>query len=78
MNHALDIDDFPPGTPVITPMGRKGVVVKARGSESKRDHFQRLVVKIGPRARDTVTLQPGLLRRRVETKPFMGESETKK
>lgn len=76
MDQALDIDDFPPGTRVLTPTGRKGVVLKARGAESKRDHFQRLVVRIGPRAHDTVTLQPGLLRR-VETKPYKGESEAK-
>jgi len=58
-----DIDEYPPGTRVRTPTGRIGVVEKTRGHESRRDHFLRLVVRIGPRPRDTVILQPALLER---------------
>jgi len=56
-----DIDDFPPGTWVRTPSGKVGSVLKARGSESKHDHFQRVVVYFGGGPRDTVVLQPHLL-----------------
>lgn len=55
-----EIDDFPPGTVVKTPTGRVGVVIKARGSESKFDHFERIAVKLSS-VRDTVVLQPHLL-----------------
>lgn len=57
----LDIDDLPPGTWVKTPAGRIGSVIKARGAESKHDHFQRVVVYFGGGPRDTVVLQPHLL-----------------
>ncbi len=57
----LDIDDLPPGTWVRTPAGRVGSVLKVRGAESKKDHFQRVVVYFGGGPRDTVVLQPHLL-----------------
>lgn len=56
-----DIEDFPPGTRVRTPTGRIGVVEKVRGRQSKRDHFERLVIRLGPKPRDTIALQPHLL-----------------
>lgn len=59
--HMLDIDDLPPGTWVRTPSGKVGSVLKARGAESKKDHFQRVVVYFGGGPRDTIPLQPHLL-----------------
>ena len=56
-----EIDDFPPGTRVKTPTGRIGVVEKVRGHQSKRDHFERLVIRLGPKPRDTIALQPHLV-----------------
>lgn len=61
MRRMLDMEDLPIGALVRTPTGRVGTVVKHRGAESKRDHFQRVVVFVGPRPRDTVALQPHLL-----------------
>ncbi|MBB5271535.1 hypothetical protein [Quisquiliibacterium transsilvanicum] len=63
MRRMLDMEDLPIGARVRTPTGRVGTVVKHRGAESKRDHFQRVVVFVGPRPRDTVALQPHLLER---------------
>lgn len=77
MTRDRDIDEFPPGTRVRTPTGRIGVVEKTRGHESRRDHFPRLVVRIGPRPRDTVILQPALLQRLDKNpEPLSGESRT--
>lgn len=52
----------PIGAMVRTPTGRIGVVTKHRGAASKLEHFQRVVVAFGPRGRDTLALQPHLLR----------------
>jgi hypothetical protein len=57
----VDIDRFPIGCLVRTPSGRIGEVVKHRGTESKHDHFLRLVVHFGGGPRDSVVLQPTLL-----------------
>ncbi|HSV73519.1 MAG TPA: hypothetical protein VLH79_07150 [Chthonomonadales bacterium] len=56
---------------------RTAVAEKTRGHESRRDHFPRLVVRIGPRPRDTVILQPALLQR-LDKNPetLSGESRT--
>ncbi|MGL5117539.1 MAG: hypothetical protein ACRC7G_02445 [Beijerinckiaceae bacterium] len=61
MKKMLDMEDFPLGTWVKTPTGKLGTVIKARGAESKHDHFQRVVVWFGGGARDTIVLQPHLL-----------------
>lgn len=61
MRRDRDITDFPPGMRVRTPLGRTGVVEHSRGRHSKRDHFERVVVRLGPGPRDTVALQPSLL-----------------
>lgn len=63
MKRDQDLEEFPIGTWVETPTGRRGQVVKTRGSESKFDHFERIVVYFGGGPRDTVVLQPHLLKR---------------
>lgn len=57
----LDLDDFPPGTLARTPSGRIGIVIKHQGAESKRDHFQRVVLRFSADPRDSVMLQPHML-----------------
>lgn len=57
----VDADEFPIGIRVMTPTGRIGTVVKHQGHASKRDSFMRVIVRIGKRKRDLVTLQPHLL-----------------
>jgi len=59
----LDLDDFPPGTLARTPSGRIGIVIKHQGAESKRDHFQRVVLRFNADPRDSVMLQPHMLER---------------
>ena len=62
MRRDLDVEDFPVGTRVMTPTGRKGTVIKHRGAESKLDHFLRVTVRMdGGSRHDLVTLQPHLL-----------------
>ena len=62
MKRDMDVDDFPPGTRVMTPTGRIGTVIKHRGAESKLDHFLRVTVLLDSGGRhDLVTLQPNLL-----------------
>lgn len=64
MSRFLDVDDFPLGSRVITPMGRIGVVIAHKGAESKRDAHERCVVRYedgGGRDRATVSLLPHLL-----------------
>lgn len=58
-----DLELFPPGSLVVTPTGRVGWVERYRGEHSKRDHFVRVVVRFSDAPRDTVVLQPRLLRR---------------
>lgn len=65
----VEAEDFPPGTEVITPTGLRGVVEKFRGNESRRDAFERVVVRLGPGPRETVVLQPKLLRRVAPSQP---------
>lgn len=58
-----DIENYPIGTAVITPSGRRGTVIKHLAGESKLDPFDRLVVRFdGGDKRDVVTLQPHQLR----------------
>lgn len=57
----LDLDDFPPGTLARTPSGRIGIVIKHQGAESKRDHFQRVMLRFNADPRDSVMLQPHML-----------------
>nr|WP_315236374.1 hypothetical protein [uncultured Limnohabitans sp.] len=57
----LDLDDLPPGTLARTPSGRIGIVIKHQGAESKRDHFQRVVLRFSADPRDSVMLQPHML-----------------
>jgi hypothetical protein len=59
----LDLDDLPPGTLCRTPSGRIGIVIKHQGAESKRDHFQRVVLRFNADPRDSVQLQPHILER---------------
>lgn len=62
MNRMLDVEDFPVGTRVQTPSGRVGTVIKHRGSQSKFDHFERLIVLYdGCNHKDIVALQPQYL-----------------
>lgn len=62
MAQVYDTDDFPPGSVVQTPSGRVGIVIKHQGAASKRDHFQRLQVHFGGGPRDSVMLQPDVLK----------------
>ncbi len=62
MAQVYDMDDFPPGSVVQTPSGRVGIVIKHQNAASKRDHFQRLQVHFGGGPRDSVLLQPDVLR----------------
>lgn len=62
MAQLLDLDDFPPGTLACTPSGRIGIVIKHQGAESKRDHFQRVLLHFGGGPRDSVLLQPHMMR----------------
>lgn len=61
MAQIWDLDDFPPGTLARTPSGRIGIVIKYKGAESRRDHFQRVVLRFNADPRDSVTLQPQML-----------------
>ena len=61
MSQMLDLDDFPIGTLARTPSGRIGIVIKHQGAESKRDHFQRVVLRFSADPRDSVMLQPHML-----------------
>lgn len=76
MNPHAEHEDFPPGTWVRTPTGRIGWIEKCRGSESKHDCFQRLVVRFSDAPRDTVVLQPYLLER-LDKSPAREEQEGK-
>jgi len=62
MKRDVEIDLYPAGTLVQTPTGRVGRIQKSRGARSKHDHFLRVVIWFGPRPRDTVVLQPHLLK----------------
>lgn len=61
MAQLLDLEDFPPGSLARTPSGRVGIVLKHKGAQSKRDHFQRVMLHFGGGPTDTVMLQPHLL-----------------
>lgn len=56
-----DPDCFYEGCQVITPSGKIGTVIKARGMESKRDNNVRIEVRYSDDPRDSVQLQPHLL-----------------
>ena len=57
-----EIDDYPIGTPVVTPLGRLATVIDHLGHESRMDPFERVILRYeGGARRDTVTLQPKLL-----------------
>lgn len=56
-----DFDFFYAGCQVITPTGKIGTVIKARGMESKRDNNVRIEVRYSDDPRDSVQLQPHLL-----------------
>lgn len=62
MAQQFDLDDFPPGALVCTPSGRIGIVIKHQGAASKHDHFQRVLLHFGGGPRDSVLLQPHMLR----------------
>lgn len=65
--------DFPVGTVVITPSGRRAIVKKTLRGASKFDCFERVVCRYeGGDARDLVTLQPHQLR--VAPAPSMPKS----
>lgn len=61
MAQLYDLDDFPPGSLARTPSGRVGIVLKHKGAQSRRDHFQRVMLHFGGGPTDTVMLQPHLL-----------------
>jgi hypothetical protein len=59
----FESEDFPVGTPVITPSGRRAVVVRQLTGASKRDCFSRVICRYeGGGAKDLVTLQPHQLK----------------
>lgn len=56
-------DRHPIGTVVLTPSGRRAIVKKYLSGASKRDAFDRVVVRyVDGDARDLVTLQPHQIR----------------
>lgn len=56
-------DRHPIGTVVLTPSGRRAIVKKYLSGASKRDAFDRVVVRyFDGDARDLVTLQPHQIR----------------
>ncbi|MGB3423829.1 MAG: hypothetical protein WBF84_06715 [Castellaniella sp.] len=63
-----DVESFPIGTRVITPLGYPGVVIKHQGAESKDDMHERCVVQyqlgrgFEGEDRNMVTLLPHLLK----------------
>lgn len=57
----LDVVDFPIGSWVKTPSGRIGTVLKHRGTQSRHDLFQRVIVGFFEPIGDSVALQPHLL-----------------
>ena len=59
--HRPDMEDFPIGSIVKTPSGRVGMVVKHRGSQSRHDLFQRIIIEFEEPIGDSVALQPHLL-----------------
>jgi len=64
MQRLRDVDDFPVGTQVVTPMGRSGVVIAHKGAMSRFDAHERCVIRYqngGGRDRETVELLPHLL-----------------
>lgn len=61
MTGKLGVDDFPVGSIVKTPTGRIGKVVKHRGAESRRDCYERLVIRFSIDPSDLVALQPHLV-----------------
>jgi hypothetical protein len=68
MSQMLDLDDFPIGTLARTPSGRIGIVIKHQGAESKRDHFQRVVLRFNADPRDSVQLKARAMAKRAEDK----------
>mgnify|MGYP000877083197 CR=1 FL=1 len=59
----IDIENIPVGAVVKTPTGRVGVVIKHLKGQSKKDAFDRVMVRYnGKNKRDLATLQPHLLK----------------
>lgn len=63
MNRVFELEDFSKGDIVLTPSGRRAIVVKLLVGTSKRDLCDRIICKFEDgRTRDFVTLQPRQLR----------------
>jgi hypothetical protein len=59
-----ELEDFPVGVAVLTPSGRRAIVIKHLSGASKRDYFTRIVCRFEDGdSKDLVTLQPYQLRR---------------
>lgn len=55
----FDMEDFVIGEEVLTPTGRRAVVVKHLSGASKKDCFTRIMLRyVGGGPKDLVTLQP--------------------
>lgn len=60
----FETEDLPVGCHVLTPTGRRAVVVKHLTGASKFDAFSRVMIRYdGGGPKDLATLQPQLLRR---------------
>jgi hypothetical protein len=60
----FDREDFPEGMEVITPSGRRAIVVKQLSGASKFDPFSRVTCRyVGGGPKDLVTLQPHQLKK---------------
>lgn len=74
-NRNRDVDDFPPGSVVVTPTGKTGVVIAHKGYESRQDPFMRVMIKLdGGDRQDIVQLQPHYLRLIGEGEPRVSVS----
>lgn len=63
MQTMCEAEDFPVDSAVLTPSGRRAVVIKHLTGASKFDHFTRLMLRYeGGGRNDVVTLQPHQLR----------------
>jgi hypothetical protein len=58
-----ELDDFPIGSIVLTPLGNRAIVKRHLTGASKHDHFLRVILQYeGGHVNDMVTLQPRQLR----------------
>jgi hypothetical protein len=63
MQALYELEDFAVGEVVLTPSGRRAIVVRLLTGASKRDCFSRVMVRYeGGKRSDLVTLQPHQLR----------------